>query len=171
MNDCKFVEPLLLNVHWNMSALVLTRPCFGFSLTLCAQTEQLGNVVVITFSHLGETGKNALELANLEVLINTVVYNPGAVLVLIAAHPGVNMFFDRWFVVVNLERGLPRVHDKDCQPSRSWARDGFQCRTCGAARWVAGIFGRGDPGVQVSSFKGRPKSVVVCFGISLLVSP
>ena len=50
----------------------------------------------------------------LKVLIKPpVVYNPGAVLVLIAVHPcGVHMFFDRWFVVVNVERALPCVHDK-----------------------------------------------------------
>ncbi len=50
MNGRKLAESLLLNVHWNIddvSALVLTRPRFGFSLILCVQTEQLGNVVVI----------------------------------------------------------------------------------------------------------------------------
>jgi hypothetical protein len=48
------------------------------------------------------------------VLINTVLYNPGAALALIAAQRpgGARVFFDRWFVAVNAERGLPRVHDK-----------------------------------------------------------
>ena len=42
-----------------------------------------------------------------------VLYNPGAVLVLIAAHAcGMQIFFDRWFVVVNVEHTLPCVHDK-----------------------------------------------------------
>jgi len=48
------------------------------------------------------------------VLINAVVYNPGAALALIATQRpgGARVFFDRWFVAVNAERGLPRVHDK-----------------------------------------------------------
>jgi hypothetical protein len=70
--------------------------------------------VAAAFKHLDQTETKAFELANLEVLINTVLYNPGAALALMSAqHPhGARVFFDRWFAAVNAERGLPRVHDK-----------------------------------------------------------
>jgi hypothetical protein len=53
-------------------------------------------------------------LANLEVLINAVLYNPGAALALMdAQHPhGAKVFFGLWFAAVDKEHGLPRVHDK-----------------------------------------------------------
>jgi len=48
------------------------------------------------------------------VLINTVLYNPTAALHLMeAVRPGAaRVFFDRWFVAINTENLLPRVHDK-----------------------------------------------------------
>jgi hypothetical protein len=48
------------------------------------------------------------------VLINAVLYNPGAALALMDGQRprGARLFFDRWFAAVNAERGLPRVHDK-----------------------------------------------------------
>lgn len=54
-----------------------------------------------------------LRLANLEVLINSVLYNPSAALHLMEANkPGTaRNFFNRWFVVITSD-GLPRVHDK-----------------------------------------------------------
>ncbi|KIK08065.1 hypothetical protein K443DRAFT_672947 [Laccaria amethystina LaAM-08-1] len=56
----------------------------------------------------------SLRLANLEVLINAVLYNPTAALHLMeSSHPGsARAFFDKWFVAVNAENRLPRVHDK-----------------------------------------------------------
>jgi hypothetical protein len=53
-------------------------------------------------------------LANLEVLINAVLYNPTAALHLIEAfRPGMaRVFFDKWFAAINNEARLPRVHDK-----------------------------------------------------------
>ena len=54
-----------------------------------------------------------LRLANLEVLINSVLYNPSAALHLMeASKPGAARdFFNRWFSVITGD-GLPRVHDK-----------------------------------------------------------
>ena len=54
-----------------------------------------------------------LRLANLEVLINSVLYNPSAALHLMEVNkPGTaRNFFNRWFVVITGD-GLPRVHDK-----------------------------------------------------------
>ena len=81
-------------------------------LTVAAQKLEL--IVATAFGHLDKAETKAFELVNLEVLINAVLYNPGAALALIAAHRpgGARIFFDRWFVAVNAERGLPRVHDK-----------------------------------------------------------
>jgi importin-7 len=64
--------------------------------------------------HLDDAETKAFELANLEVLINAVLYKPGAALALMdACRPlGARAFFDRWFQAVHAERGLPRVHDK-----------------------------------------------------------
>ena len=76
--------------------------------------QKLELIVATAFGHLDKAETKAFELANLEVLINAVLYNPGAALALIAAQRpgGARVFFDRWFVAVNAERGLPRVHDK-----------------------------------------------------------
>jgi importin-7 len=70
--------------------------------------------VATAFKHLDFAETKAFELANLEVLINAVLYNPAAALALMDAQRphGARTFFDRWFAAVNAERGLPRVHDK-----------------------------------------------------------
>jgi hypothetical protein len=70
--------------------------------------------VATAFKHLDQTETRAFELASLEVLINAVLYNPGAALALIDRQrpQGARVFFDRWFAAVHAERGLPRVHDK-----------------------------------------------------------
>ena len=54
-----------------------------------------------------------LRLANLEVLINSVLYNPSAALHFMEGNkPGTaRNFFNRWFVVITGDK-LPRVHDK-----------------------------------------------------------
>lgn len=56
----------------------------------------------------------AYSLANLEVLINAIFYNPAAALHIMEGiqHGSSRSFFDRWFAAINAERGLPRVHDK-----------------------------------------------------------
>ena len=61
---------------------------------------------------LDQTCTSALRLANLEVLINAVLYNPSLALHLMeTSRPGAaRTFFDRWFAAINAE--LPRVHDK-----------------------------------------------------------
>lgn len=60
-----------------------------------------------------ETG--ALRLANLEVLINAILYNPQAALhIMEASRPGrARVFFDMWFAAIQAaDKKLPRVHDK-----------------------------------------------------------
>ena len=115
VNGCKLAESLLLNLRGHIddvSALSFARP--AFFLTCRANTQKLELIVATAFGHLDKAETKAFELANLEVLINAVLYNPGAALALIAAQRpgGARVFFDRWFVAVNAERGLPRVHDK-----------------------------------------------------------
>lgn len=57
---------------------------------------------------------NSLRLANLEVLINSVLYNPTAALhIMEGIQPGTSrLFFDKWFEAINTDNRLPRVHDK-----------------------------------------------------------
>ncbi|KAI0301095.1 armadillo-type protein [Multifurca ochricompacta] len=95
VNGCKLAESLLLNLRGHID-------------------DQLPQIIATAFSHLDKAETKAFELANLEVLINTVLYNPGVALALMEAQRpnGARIFFDRWFVAVNAERGLPRVHDK-----------------------------------------------------------
>lgn len=57
----------------------------------------------------------ALKLANLEVLVNAVLYNAsGALHVMEGIKPGtVSSFLDEWFAAIaTAEKSLPRVHDK-----------------------------------------------------------
>lgn len=62
---------------------------------------------------MDEDQTSFLRLANLEVLINAVLYNPSPALQLMEANkPGAaRSFFERWFVAINSDH-LPRVHDK-----------------------------------------------------------
>jgi hypothetical protein len=56
----------------------------------------------------------SLKLANLEVLINTILYNAAAALALINSHgeDKLKTFFTEWFELLKDESSLPRVHDK-----------------------------------------------------------
>lgn len=65
-------------------------------------------------SQLDKSETIALRLANLEVLINAVLYNPSAALRLIeSSSSGMGrVFFDKWFAAINVDERLPRVHDK-----------------------------------------------------------
>jgi hypothetical protein len=56
-----------------------------------------------------------LKLANLEVLVNAVLYNPGAALQLMESFRAgaARTFFDAWFsAIADADTRLPRVHDK-----------------------------------------------------------
>lgn len=71
-------------------------------------------IVNVTVSIFDEINTKALRLANLEVLIQAVLYNPSAALHLIeASRPGMTRtFFDTWFAAIKTSDLLPRVHDK-----------------------------------------------------------
>jgi hypothetical protein len=72
-------------------------------------------MIATALSILDKAETSALRLANLEVLINAVLYNPSAALHLmeVTAAGSARVFFDKWFVAINSEKNLlPRVHDK-----------------------------------------------------------
>ena len=53
-----------------------------------------------------------LKIANLNVLVNAVLYSPGATLQVLEAQGATRKFFEVWFNAINAEGGLPRVHSK-----------------------------------------------------------
>ena len=92
------------------------------------------------------------------MLINAVLYNPGAALALMDAQRphGARLFFDRWFAAVNAERGLPRVHDKTLSIV---ALSALLEMKAGA---VPAELREGWPGIvggAIRVFKGLPKAI------------
>ena len=71
-------------------------------------------IVNTALAHFDSAKTNKFRLANLEVLINCVLYNPAAGLHFIETYsPGMaRTFLDRWFAAIKTENGLPRVYDK-----------------------------------------------------------
>lgn len=63
---------------------------------------------------LDSANTRSLRLANLEVLINAVLYNPAAALhIMESIQPGTSkLVFDKWFEAIESSNRLPRVHDK-----------------------------------------------------------
>ncbi|KAI6044921.1 armadillo-type protein [Pisolithus marmoratus] len=95
INASKLAESILLNLQGHVDDL-------------------LQGIVRIAFDNLdGGTGYSS-KLANMEVLINTVYYNPAAALHLLENYkPGSSrVFFDKWFAIINVDSKLPTVHDK-----------------------------------------------------------
>ncbi|KAK7462279.1 Nonsense-mediated mRNA decay protein 5 [Stygiomarasmius scandens] len=96
INGCKLVESALLNLRGSVD-------------------DHLQTIILTALSYLDKANTTSLKLALLEVLINSVLYNPSAALQIIeASSPGAaRAFFDKWFAAINQnEKRLPRVHDK-----------------------------------------------------------
>jgi importin-7 len=75
----------------------------------------LKTFVGTALAHLDTAETSALRLANLEVLINAVLYNPAAALKLMESFRAgsARLFFDKWFAAIHsADSRLPRVHDK-----------------------------------------------------------
>jgi hypothetical protein len=74
----------------------------------------LQTIILTALDQLDKGETSAFRLANLEVLVNAVLYNASAALHLMeTSRPGMaRTFFDKWFAAINAENGLPRVHDK-----------------------------------------------------------
>ncbi|KAG1889690.1 armadillo-type protein [Suillus fuscotomentosus] len=95
INGCKLAESMLLNLHGHVD-------------------DQLQDIVTIAADHIDEGETASFRLANLEILVNTVLYNASAALHFMEAYkPGFSRtFFERWFAAINSDNKLPRVHDK-----------------------------------------------------------
>ncbi|KAF8157919.1 armadillo-type protein [Crassisporium funariophilum] len=95
VNGSKLAESLLLNLRGGID-------------------DHLQTIIGTALNIADDSQTSALRLANLEVLVNAVLYNPSAALHMMEIFK-VGMgrtFFDRWFAAINTEKGLPRVHDK-----------------------------------------------------------
>ena len=77
-------------------------------------SQHLQTIVSTALGLIDKAETPSLRLANLEVLINTVLYNPTAALHLMEVYKqGMGRaFFDQWFAAINTDSRLPRVHDK-----------------------------------------------------------
>ncbi|KAG2125248.1 armadillo-type protein [Suillus cothurnatus] len=95
INGCKLAESMLLNLHGHVD-------------------NQLQDIITIATDHIDKGETASFRLANLEILVNAVFYNASAVLHFMEAYkPGFSRtFFERWFIAINSDNKLPRVHDK-----------------------------------------------------------
>lgn len=85
-----------------------------FPLSFTRFLQHLQAIIQTSFKLIDSAQTSALRLANLEVLINAVLYNPTATLHLLeGVQAGASrVFFDKWFEAINADERLPRVHDK-----------------------------------------------------------
>ncbi|OAX33365.1 hypothetical protein K503DRAFT_859836 [Rhizopogon vinicolor AM-OR11-026] len=98
--------------------------------TILIQKAGSGEVQVgpIKTDHIVKGETSSFRLANLEILINAVLYNASAALHFTEAYkPGfAHVFFNCWFAAINGGNKLPRVHDKKlrilalCNPVSWW---------------------------------------------------
>ncbi|KAJ7643660.1 armadillo-type protein [Roridomyces roridus] len=95
VNGCKLAESILLNLRGSVD-------------------DALQPIIVTALSQLDKADTAALHLANLEVLVNAVLYNPAAALhIMESTQAGAaRVFFDTWFAAINDHAKMPRVHDK-----------------------------------------------------------
>ncbi|KAJ7075775.1 armadillo-type protein [Mycena belliarum] len=95
VNGCKLAESILLNLRGSVD-------------------DALTPIIVTALGQLDKAETSGLRLANLEVLINAVLYNPAAALhIMENTRAGMSrVFFDTWFAVINDHTKMPRVHDK-----------------------------------------------------------
>ncbi|KAG1727174.1 armadillo-type protein [Suillus paluster] len=95
INGCKLAESMLLNLHGHFDDL-------------------MQDIIAIAADHIDKGETASFQLANLEALINAVLYNASAALHFMEAYkPGLaRVFFNRWFAAINTDNKLPRVHDK-----------------------------------------------------------
>lgn len=77
-------------------------------------TQSLAVIIATAFNTFDKAQTRALNLANLDVLVNAVLYNPAAALHLMenSGAGRCRIFLTKWFGAINGESGLPRVHDK-----------------------------------------------------------
>ncbi|KAG6819702.1 hypothetical protein H0H93_009446 [Arthromyces matolae] len=93
VNGSKLAESILLNLRGSVD-------------------DALQVIISTALDQLEKSQTASLRLANLEVLVNAVLYNPSAALHLMENAGKARVFFDRWFAAINGDNLLPRVHDK-----------------------------------------------------------
>lgn len=85
-------------------------------LSLKISQQLLPSIITTAWAHIDNAETFAFRLANLEVLINAVLYNPALSISVLASAAGPSaprVFFDKWFAAINAaDKKLPRVHDK-----------------------------------------------------------
>ncbi|RXW25385.1 hypothetical protein EST38_g469 [Candolleomyces aberdarensis] len=95
VNGSKLAESILLNLRGSVD-------------------DYLHIIINAALSLLDQPVTQALRLANLEVLVNAVLYNSVAALHIMETKQAgtARKFFDLWFAAINGDNKLPRVHDK-----------------------------------------------------------
>lgn len=113
VNGCRLAEAILLNLRGSVDDVSHLR--LSSYLRACSFFEQhLERIITTALDLQGKPETKALVLANLEVIINAILYNPAAALqIMETSRPGMaRAFFDQWFTAINTDGKLPRVHDK-----------------------------------------------------------
>jgi hypothetical protein len=105
---------MLLNLHGHVDDVSLCVHDSHPRLILIILLQQLQDIITIAADHIDKGETASFRLANLEILVNAVLYNASAALHFMEAYkPGFSRtFFERWFVAINSDNKLPRVHDK-----------------------------------------------------------
>ena len=111
VNGSKIAESFLLNLRGHVDDV-------GVSIELMFVTDSDGCQALSTFITTAlkcmdqppET--RALKIANLNVLVNAILYNPSVTLQVLEAQGATRRFFEVWFNTINADGGLPRVHSK-----------------------------------------------------------
>ncbi|PVF92855.1 ARM repeat-containing protein [Serendipita vermifera] len=95
VNACQLIEAFLLNLRGRVD-------------------DKLARIITVSMKQLDPPPKTrSLRLANLNVLINSILYNANAAFQIIEGlSPNFSRtVFDKWFKTMNEKDGLPRVHD------------------------------------------------------------
>jgi len=114
INGCKLAESMLLNLHGHVDNVSLCVHDSHLRLFLIILLQQLQDIITITTDHIDKGETASFHLANLEILVNAVLYNASAALHFMEAYKaGFSCtFFEHWFIAINSNNKLPRVHNK-----------------------------------------------------------
>lgn len=108
---CKLAETMMLNLRGHADEVGdMNLVCSASSHPLqCLQI-----FVATGFDQLDKAETNVYKLANLEVLINAILYNAAATLHILETlkQGAARTFFSKWIAAINVDKNLPRVHDK-----------------------------------------------------------
>ncbi|KAG2084388.1 armadillo-type protein [Suillus cothurnatus] len=132
----KLIDALTFRLHLispNMwPVFELTYDLFKSDAVDFLDDDQLQDIITIAADHIDKGETASFRLANLEILVNAVLYNASAALHFMEAYkPGFSRtFFERWFVAINSNK-LPPVGD------------GGWCDSGGIEEWMAWDSGHG----------------------------